>query len=58
MIKMNEATFKGKVRRILFGGKRVQVARSHSVYEINNEIPNLKIGDIVLCNDHWILQKL
>ncbi|HLD58932.1 MAG TPA: hypothetical protein VI977_04835 [archaeon] len=41
-------TFKGKVRRIFNNGKRVHIARSHSLCEIGNEILDLKIGDIVL----------
>ena len=49
--------FKGKVRLILAGGKRVQVARSHSVGEMANSIPNLKIGDIVVCNSFTTLRK-
>ena len=40
--------FKGKVRLVLDGGKRVQISRSHSIAEIDNGIKGLKIGDIVL----------
>ncbi len=49
--------FKGKVRLILNGGKRVQIARSHSVYEIENKIEGLKIGDIVVCNSFATVRK-
>ncbi len=51
-------TFKGKVKKILENGKRVQVARSHSVGEIYNTLPNLKIGDWVLCSDRQTISKL
>ena len=34
-------TFKGKVRRIFNNGKRVHIARSHSLCEIGNEILDL-----------------
>jgi hypothetical protein len=49
--------FKGKVRRIMAGGKRVQIARSHSVGEIENGIDGLKIGDIVVCNSFRTIRK-
>ena len=45
MIEME--THKGKVRRIFNNGKRIQIARSHSVCEIDNDIHELKIVDIV-----------
>ena len=49
--------FKGKVRLILDGGKRVQIARSHSVGELPNSISDLKIGDIVVCNSFRTIRK-
>ncbi|HZX19951.1 MAG TPA: hypothetical protein VFF13_02970 [archaeon] len=49
--------FKGKVRLILDGGKRAQIARSHAVCEIQNSIADLKIGDIVVCNSFTTLRK-
>ncbi len=49
--------FKGKVRLILGGGKRVQIARSHSVWEIESGIDGLKVGDIVVCNSFRTLRK-
>jgi len=51
-------TFKGKVRRIFDKGKKVHVARSHSLCEIANEIPDLKTGDIVLCQWDRTIKKL
>ncbi|MFH1256415.1 MAG: hypothetical protein V1494_03915 [Candidatus Diapherotrites archaeon] len=51
-------TFKGKVRRIFNNGKRVHVARSHSLCEIDNEIPDLKIGDLVLCQWDKTIKKI
>ena len=51
-------TFKGKVRKILANGTRVHVARSHSLCEIDNKIPDLKIGDIVLCTDFETVKKI
>lgn len=49
--------FKGKVKRILDGGRRVQIARSHSVGEMGNAIPDLKIGDVVVCDSFATLRK-
>ena len=49
--------FKGKVRLILGGGRRVQIGRSHSIGELPNSIPDLKIGDIVVCNSFTTLRK-
>lgn len=49
--------FKGKVRQILAGGKRAQIARSHSVWEIENGIEDLKVGDVVVCNSFRTLRK-
>lgn len=49
--------FKGKVRLILAGGKRVQVSRSHSVCELENGIEGLKIGDIIVCNSFRTIRK-
>lgn len=51
-------TFKGIVRKIYYNGKRVLVARNHSVWEVENQIPNIMIGDIVLCNERTTIQKL
>lgn len=51
-------TFKGKVRRILYNGKRVHIARSHSIHEIDNEIKNLKVGGLVLCSWHKTIRKI
>ncbi len=51
-------TWKGKVRLIFDNGKRVQIARNHGVYEINNAIPDLKLGDFVICNDYTTIQKI
>jgi len=50
--------FKGKVRRILANGKRVQVARSHSVCEIDNFIQDIKIGDTVICQWGKTIRKI
>ncbi|MBI4210204.1 MAG: hypothetical protein HY544_01715 [Candidatus Diapherotrites archaeon] len=50
--------FKGTVRPIMNGGKRVQIARSHSAGELDNAIPDLKIGDIVVCNSFTTLKKI
>lgn len=50
--------FKGKIRRIFANGKRVHVARSHSICEIENTIPDIKVGDIVLCNYLHTIKKL
>ena len=49
--------FKGKVRLIIDGGKRVQLSRSHSVCEIENGIEGLNIGDIVVCNSLRTIRK-
>ena len=49
--------FKGKVRLIIDGGKRVQIARSHSIGEMDNSILGLKIGDIVVCNSFRTIRK-
>src|SRR3989344_1717894 len=43
IIRQIEGTFKGKVRKMMANGKRVQIARSHSIAEIDNQIPGLKI---------------
>ncbi|MFH0986453.1 MAG: hypothetical protein V1911_00220 [Candidatus Micrarchaeota archaeon] len=51
-------TFKGKVKQIFVGGKRVLIARSHSVCEIDNEIPDLKVGDIVICAWNKTIKKI
>ncbi|MDO8538367.1 MAG: hypothetical protein Q7S21_05775 [archaeon] len=57
-IRQVEQTFKGKVKKIISGGKAVQVARNHSVAQIKNEIPNLKIGDLVICTDFETIRKI
>jgi len=57
IIRQVEQTFKGKVKKIISGGKIVQVSRNHSVAEIKNEIPGLKIGDLVLCTDFETIRK-
>jgi len=49
---------KGIVRQIFAKGKRVQIARSHSVCEIDNGIPDLKVGDKVLCSDFKVIRRL
>ncbi|GEM_PF-6438049 len=49
--------FKGKVRLILDGGKKVQIARSHSIWEIENGIQDLKIGDVAVCNSTQTVRK-
>ena len=49
--------FKGKVRLVLDGGKRVQISRSHSIAEIDNGIKGLKIGDIVVFNSFRTVRK-
>jgi hypothetical protein len=51
-------TGKGKVRRIFNGGKRVHIAKNHSLCEIDNDIPDLKIGGLVECSDFKVLRKL
>jgi len=51
-------TFKGKVRKISANGKRARIARSHSLCEIGNEIPGLKIGDMVLCQWGKTIKKI
>jgi len=53
-----EQTYKGKIKKIISGGKIVQVARNHSVVQIKNEIPDLKIGDLVLCTDFETIRKI
>lgn len=55
---MTTEIFKGKVRKVLENGKRVQISRSHSVWEIHNQIQSLKIGDLVLCNQFQTIRKL
>ena len=49
--------FNGKVKLILDGGRRVQISRSHSVGEMDNAIPDLKAGEIVVCNSFTTLRK-
>lgn len=58
IIRQIERTFKGKVKKTLAGGKRIQVARNHSIAEIDNAIPNLQPGDLVLCTDLETIRKL
>ncbi|MFH1225653.1 MAG: hypothetical protein V1676_07705 [Candidatus Diapherotrites archaeon] len=58
VIRQVEQTYKGKVRKIISNGAIVQVARSHSIAEIRNAIPALKIGDIVLCTDFETIRKI
>jgi len=58
LIRQIESTFKGKVRKIMANGKRVQIARSHSIAEIDNQIPDLKIGDTILCTDIETIKKI
>ena len=55
---MTTEVFKGKVRKLLDNGKRVQISRSHSVWEVHNQIPGLKIGDFVLCNQFQTIRKI
>jgi len=57
-IRQVEQTFKGKVKKIISNEKIVQVARNHSVAEIKNEIPGLKIGDFILCTDFETIRKI
>lgn len=57
-IRQVEQTFKGKIKKIISGGKIVQVSRNHSVSQIKNEIPGLKIGDPVLCTDFKTIRKI
>ena len=58
MTDANMETFKGKVRRFIDGGKRVHVARSHSICDVENSIRDLKIGNVVLCNYYRTIKKL
>ena len=51
-------TFKGKIRRIFDNGKRVHVARSSSIGEVANNIPDLKIGDKVEFNLLTTIRKI
>lgn len=57
-IRQVEQTYKGKVKKIISGGKIVQVARNHSVTQIKNEIPDMKIGDLILCTDFETIRKI
>ncbi len=57
-IRQVEQTYKGKIKKIISGGKIVQVARNHSVAQIKNEIPGLKIGGPVLCTDFETIRKI
>ncbi len=57
-IRQVNQTYKGKIKKIFPNGARVQVARNHSVAEIKNSIPNLQIGDFVLCTDFEIIRKI
>ena len=51
-------TSRGKVKGIFANGKRVQVARSHSVCEIDNFIQDIKIGDTVICQWGKTIRKI
>jgi hypothetical protein len=51
-------TFNGMVRKISENGKRVLVARNHGVWEIDNTIPDLRIGEKVVCNQMQTIQRL
>ncbi|GEM_PF-541815 len=53
-----DRTYKAKVKKILSDGKRVQVARNHSVGEINNTIPGLQLGEYVFCNDFETIRRM
>jgi hypothetical protein len=49
---------KDVVRQIFANGKRVRIAKNHSVCEIDNDILGLKVGDKVLCDDFKVVRKL
>ncbi|MCX6802994.1 MAG: hypothetical protein NTY48_00290 [Candidatus Diapherotrites archaeon] len=49
---------KGIVRQIFANGRRVRIAKNHSVCEIDNNILDLKIGDKVLCSDFKVIRRI
>jgi hypothetical protein len=48
---------KGVVRQILSGGKLVLIAHSHSMTEVTNDLPDLRVGDKVLHDDFRVIKK-